>query len=56
MKKLIFGLIAAAIGGIATDLTEKGLNALDERRNNAKAADGDEAETETEETETDEDE
>ena len=48
MKKLIFGLIAAAIGGIATDLTEKGLNALDERRAAAKTAAETEEETETE--------
>lgn len=47
MKKLIFGLIAAAIGGIASDLTEKGLIALDERRT-AKTAEGsDETEDET---------
>lgn len=47
-KPIIFALIAAAVSGIAGDMTEKGLIAWDEKRQRKKA------EAETEETETDE--
>ena len=36
-KPIIFALIAAAVSGIAGDMTEKGLIALDERRQRKKA-------------------
>lgn len=52
-KGLIFALIAAAIGGIASEAVERGLNAADERlqeRKNAPEDSGDE-EDEDEETE-----
>lgn len=52
-KPIIFALIAAAVSGIAGDMTEKGLIALDERRQRKK----EEAEgnaTETDEAEEDE--
>lgn len=52
-KPIIFALIAAAVSGIAGDMTEKGLIALDERRQRKKAEtegdtepDSDEAEEE----------
>ena len=35
-KPIIFALIAAAVSGIAGDMTEKGLIALDERRQRKK--------------------
>lgn len=47
-KGLIFALIAAAIGGIASEAVERGLNAADERiqeRKNTPEADDDEDET-----------
>lgn len=47
-KPIIFALIAAAVSGIAGDMTEKGLIALDERRQRRKE------ETEGNATETDE--
>lgn len=47
-KAILFALIAAAVSGIAGDMTEKGLIALDERRQRKKA------ETEGNTTETDE--
>lgn len=47
-KPIIFALIAAAVSGIAGDMTEKGLIAWDEKRQRKKA------ETETEATKTDE--
>lgn len=49
-KPIIFALIAAAVSGIAGDMTEKGLIALDERRQRKKA----EAEGETETEDSDE--
>lgn len=52
-KGLIFALIAAAIGGIASEAVERGLNAADERlqeRKNAPEDTGDD-EDEGEETE-----
>lgn len=36
-KPILFALIAAAVSGIAGDMTEKGLIALDERRQRKKA-------------------
>lgn len=36
-KAILFALIAAAVSGIAGDMTEKGLIALDERRQRKKA-------------------
>lgn len=47
VKPILFALIAAAVSGIAGDMTEKGLYALDERKQRKKA------ETEGTETETD---
>lgn len=35
-KPILFALIAAAVSGIAGDMTEKGLIALDERRQRKK--------------------
>lgn len=52
-KAIIFALIAAAVSGIAGDMTEKGLIAWDERRQRKKAEE-DEAETETETDEAEE--
>lgn len=52
-KGIIFALIAAAIGGIASEAVERGLNAADEKlqeRKNAPDVDDDE-EDEDEETE-----
>ena len=52
-KGLIFALIAAAIGGIASEAVERGLNAADERlqeRKNAPEDTGDEDEEETDGT------
>lgn len=46
IKPIMFALIAAAVGGVAQDATEKGLCALDERRNMRKA-EGTEDESET---------
>lgn len=56
-KGLIFALIAAAIGGIASEAVERGLNAADEKLQERKSAtdtgdDEDEGE-ETDEEETD---
>lgn len=47
VKPILFALIAAAISGIAGDMTEKGLYALDERKQKRKnAAEGNETEAE----------
>lgn len=32
IKPILFGLIAAAVGGVVQDVTEKGLCAIDKRR------------------------
>lgn len=45
MKPILFALIAAAVGGVVQDATEKGLCALDERRSMRKAETEDESET-----------
>lgn len=37
IKPIMFALIAAAVGGVVQDATEKGLCALDERRSVRKA-------------------
>ena len=37
VKPILFALIAAAVSGIAGDMTEKGLYALDERKQRKKA-------------------
>lgn len=56
-KGIIFALIAAAIGGIASEAVERGLNAADEklqeRKGTPETGDGDE-ENEDEETEDEE--
>lgn len=39
MKPILFALIAAAVGGVVQDATEKGLCALDERRSMRKTED-----------------
>lgn len=50
VKPILFALIAAAVSGIAGDMTQKGLYAIDERKQRKRKK----AETEeTEETETD---
>lgn len=49
-KPIVFALIAAAVSGIAGDMTEKGLIAWDERRQRKKAKE-DEAETDEAEEE-----
>lgn len=50
MKPVLFALIAAAVGGVVQDATEKGLCALDERRNMMRKAEGTEDESETTDT------
>lgn len=52
VKPILFALIAAAVSGIAGDMTEKGLYALDERKQRKKAEmEGTETETDTAEDE-----
>ena len=46
VKPILFALIAAAVSGIAGDMTEKGLYALDERKQRKKAKTEEETETE----------
>lgn len=53
-KPIIFALIAAAVSGIAGDMTEKGLIALDERRQRKKEETEGNASTETDEAEEEE--
>jgi hypothetical protein len=50
VKPILYALIAAAVSGIAGDFCEKGLYALDERREKKKAG-KEETETETDEAE-----
>lgn len=50
-KPIIFALIAAAVSGIAGDMTEKGLIALDERRQRKKEETEGNTSTETDEAE-----
>lgn len=45
MKPILFALIAAAVGGVVQDATEKGLCAFDKRRSMRKAEGTDESET-----------
>lgn len=48
VKPILFALIAAAVSGIAGDMTEKGLYAIDERKQRKKAEmEGTETETDT---------
>lgn len=47
-KGLIFGLIAAAIGGIASEAVERGLNAADEKLQKRKNNIADDVEEEDE--------
>lgn len=49
MKPILFALIAAAVGGVVQDATEKGLCAFDKRRSMRKA-EGTEDESETTDT------
>ena len=51
VKPILFALIAAAVSGIAGDFCEKGLYALDERREKKKAEKDTESDTETDEAE-----
>ena len=53
-KAILFALIAAAVSGIAGDMTEKGLIALDERRQRKKEETEGSASTETDEAEEEE--
>lgn len=53
-KPIIFALIAAAVSGIAGDMTEKGLIAWDEKRQRKKAEAEMEGDTESEEAEEEE--
>lgn len=48
MKPILFALIAAAVGGVVQDATEKGLCAFDKRR--SMRAEGTEDESETTDT------
>lgn len=54
VKPILFALIAAAVSGIAGDMTEKGLYALDERKRKKAEQKENETETETDEAEEDE--
>ena len=53
-KGLIFALIAAAIGGIASEAVERGLNAADEKLQERKGIPEDTGDEEDEDEETDE--
>lgn len=53
-KGIIFALIAAAIGGIASEAVERGLNAADEKFQERKNAPEDAGDEEGEDEETDE--
>lgn len=53
-KGLIFALIAAAIGGIASEAVERGLNAADEKLQERKGTPEDTGDEEDEDEETDE--
>lgn len=53
-KGLIFALIAAAIGGIASEAVERGLNAADEKLQERKGTPEDTGNEEDEDEETDE--
>ena len=51
VKPILFALIAAAVSGIAGDMTEKGLYALDERKQRKKAETEDNTEPDSDEAE-----
>lgn len=55
-KGIIFALIAAAIGGIASEAVERGLNAADEKLQERKNPCTDDEDEETDDDETDDDE